>query len=311
MTSIEATDRLPRAFVWRRLHSLTGFLLVIFLIEHLLVNSQAALLLGESGRGFVEMVNAIHNLPYLQVIELTLIGIPILIHTIWGIKYLFTAKYNSFPTDGTKPYLKYERNHAYTFQRITSWILLVLLTFHIVKFRFLHYPDSINVGAHPIYYVTVSTDSGLYTVADRIGVKLYNFAAIQKMGEELKEEKKFTDPVSAQRFEDRVKIWDQFSKIKLKKNQIIAAANNFGSASLLVVRDTFKNPFYIGLYTIFVLSACYHAFNGFWTFLITWGWILKMSSQKRMVKVAFSLMLIIAFLGLVAVWGTYWLNLKN
>lgn len=37
---------LPSAFIWRRAHSLTGLWLVLFLIEHLLTNSQAALFLA-------------------------------------------------------------------------------------------------------------------------------------------------------------------------------------------------------------------------------------------------------------------------
>ena len=69
--------RLPRAFIWRRLHSLAGLWLVIYIIDHLLINSQAALLLGNDGRGFIHSVNAIHNLPYLSVIEILVLGVPI------------------------------------------------------------------------------------------------------------------------------------------------------------------------------------------------------------------------------------------
>src|SRR4026207_984938 len=116
--SIDSNKKLPSAFIWRRLHSLMGLWLVLFLMEHLFVNSQAALLLGENGKGFVRAVNAIHNLPYLQAIEVTLLGVPILIHLIWGIKYLLTSKSNSGKTDGSSPSLsKYARNHAYTWQR--------------------------------------------------------------------------------------------------------------------------------------------------------------------------------------------------
>jgi len=93
-------------------------------------------------------------------------------------------------------------------------------------------------------------------------------------------------------------------------NEVIAETKSFGTATLLTVRDTFKNPAYIVIYTVFVLATCFHAFNGFWTFLITWGWILSYLSQKRMVKVAWAIMALVAFLGLAAVWGTYW-NLRS
>ena len=98
--------RPSQEFVWKRLHSLMGLWLVLFLIEHLFVNSQAALLLGGNGKSFVDAVNAIHNLPYLPAIEIGLLGIPILIHMVWGIKILFTSKSNVSSSDGSKPYIK-------------------------------------------------------------------------------------------------------------------------------------------------------------------------------------------------------------
>src|SRR3972149_9359689 len=96
---------IPREFVWRRLHSLMGLCLVLFLTEHLFVNSQAALWLGDNGKGFVRMVNVIHNLPYRRAIEIFLLGVPFLIHATWGIKYIFTGKSNSRRSDGSLPAL--------------------------------------------------------------------------------------------------------------------------------------------------------------------------------------------------------------
>ena len=93
---MESTRQLPKAFIWRRLHSLTGLWLVIFLIEHLLTNSQAALWIGDDGSGFVRGVNLIKSLPYLRAIEIFLLGMPIVLHLIWGIIYLRTGDANSF-----------------------------------------------------------------------------------------------------------------------------------------------------------------------------------------------------------------------
>jgi len=178
---------IPREFVWRRLHSLTGLWLVLFLIEHLLVNSQAALLLGDNAQGFVSGVNAIHNLPYLPLIEIFLLGVPIAIHGIWGVKYLFHAKFNSRGTNGTAPEMKYGRNRAFTWQRLSSWVLLIGLILHVAKFRFIDYPDSINQGENSYYFLPVSIDQGLYTVADRLGVKLYSADQITKERKELED----------------------------------------------------------------------------------------------------------------------------
>lgn len=328
-------EKLPKAFVWRRLHSLTGMWFVLFLIEHLITNSQAALLFGDSGKGFIRMVNLIHNLPYLTVIEVGLLGIPILIHAIWGVRYALTSKFNSMGSDGSKPSLKYARNRSYTWQRITSWILLVLLTVHVVKFRFLEYPDSVNTGsAHPAYFVTVSMDPGLYTVASRLGVTLYDQTALSKLKEELtqnrheqglmsaardlqkKQSHKYSSQEAtiletAQRTKEGRAFTEAITRYPLKRGEVVAASPTFGTASLLSVRDTFKSPMWVGVYTVFVLCAVFHAFNGLWTSMLTWGFVIKSAAQTRARKVAITLMFAIGFLGLMAVWGTYFINLKT
>lgn len=311
------------------------------MIEHLLTNSQAALWLGDNGQGFINMVNLLHNLPYLQVIELSLIGIPILIHGAWGIKYLFTSKSNSGSTDGSAPHIPLQRNRAYTWQRITSWILLFAIIGHVAKFRFLEYPEKIHVGGETVFLIKISMDDGLYTLADRLDVKLYDNAQIAMEKKELenrnseialieaaqgmKEEKidPWIGPVaqdynnqkaiiltSAQNYQAKVTLVQALEKENLSSGDVVAVAEEFGTASLLAVRNTFKNPIYIGLYTIFVIAACFHACNGFWTFLITWGWVLKMAAQRAWVTVSVVLMALLLFLGLAAVWGTYWINLR-
>lgn len=336
-----STLSIPYAFVWRRLHSLMGLWLVLFLIEHLLVNSQAALWLGENGRGFVDMVNGIHNLPFLQAIEMFLLGVPILIHAVLGIKYLFTSKHNYHRSDGSAPMMRTNRNRAYSWQRITSWILLIGLIGHVAKFRFIDYPDQVQMGGKTSYLVSISMDNGLYTLADRLDVTLYNAQAVDQLAASL--EKRTSEeallaiaetmqqqdydyaqgPVaqeynsqkaillgSAQQYQNDRRFVSALQKYPLATGEVIAVANDFGTASLLGVRDTFKSPIYAGLYTLFVLAACFHAFNGFWTFLITWGWILKMSAQRAWTTVVVVVMLAIIFLGLASIWGTYWLNLK-
>jgi len=325
------SQALPREFVWRRLHSLMGLWLVLFLIEHLLVNSQAALLLGDNARGFVDGVNAIHNLPYLPVIEIFLLGVPIAIHGVLGIKYLFTAKFIFGSSDGTKPALKYGRNRAFTWQRLSSWILLVGIILHVAKFRFIDYPDSVNQGENSSYFIPVTVDKGLYTVAARLGVTLYNgdsITAERKEFEDRHEEQALVDAsktfedshiydhqqqvilTSAQFYEQKLQWLQVLENQNVSDNQVVAVAKDFGTASVLAVRDTFKNPLYVGLYTIFVLAACFHGFNGLWTFCITWGVVLKVAAQQRILRWAWGLMILITFLGLAAIWGTYWLNLK-
>ncbi len=326
-------DTLPKAFIWRRIQSLAGLWLVIFLIEHMVTNSQAALLLGESGAGFVRMVNLLHELPYLMVIEIGLLGIPILIHMVWGIYYLRTSKPNSMKTDGSKPYFKYSRNKAYTWQRITSWILVVLLILHIVKFRFLEYPDAVNEGSlHPKYLVTITMDPGLYTVTQRLNVELIgpktqeemktgqnqSRQALDRAAEDIRGQAstRFSQQESiilqtAQNYEEEENLTKAITKRRIDQKEVIAVAPSFGTASLLAVRNTFKSWVWVGIYTVFVLSACFHAFNGLWTSMLTWGWVIKSTAQTGARKVAIAIMIVISFLGLASIWGTYFLNLKH
>lgn len=316
---------LPRAFVWRRLHSLAGIWLSLFIIFHLLTNSQAALMFGEDGKGFIHDVNFIHSLPYLLVIEIVLLGIPILIHAIWGIKYALTAKFNSFAGEGVTPDLsKYPRNHAYSWQRITSWILLVGIVGHVIHMRFIEYPEHAKKNAQDYYMARVSADEGLITLSERLGVELYAPENIEWQKKNLISQEDISQEISQQNSEnirstllqkqkmDQDKNWvAALSMRPVDESQVVAVAKDFGTADLLIVRDVFKSPFMMLLYTVFVLAACFHGFNGLWTFMITWGVTLSVAAQRRMWKFAVILMVFVTFLGLIAIWGTYWINLKQ
>lgn len=309
---------IPGAFIWRRAHSLTGLWLVLFLMEHLFTNSQAALFIGEDGKGFVNAVNFLKNLPYLPVIEMVLLGIPFLIHGIWGIRYLLTAQYNSFSTDGTTPALpQYKRNQAYTWQRITSWILLVGIVAHVIHMRFLEYPSSAQLNGQYFYMSRVEADPGLYPLSKRLGFEMYTQQKIEER------KGKFSAPALSNHHEsnpEELIIQEQIEEQKwiaaaekwsLKERDVLVVSPSFGVAELLIVRDTFKSSTMILLYTGLVLAACFHAFNGLWTCMITWGITLTARSQMLMRSFAISLMILIAFLGLAAIWGTYWINLTS
>lgn len=310
------SQSIPRAFVWRRMHSLLGLWLVIYLIIHLLANSQAALFVGDNGSGFVRAANSIRDLPYLQVIEIVLLAIPFGVHMIWGVQYLLTAKYNSYPTDGSMPSLtEYPRNYAYTWERITAWLLLFLITFHVIHMRFMEKPVSAQLGTQEHYMVRVNSDNGLYTLSDRLGVTLLTEQQIAQQRQSLPPQQSPSltpEGLKRTQYDNEMRRYVAALESRpLSKGQLMAVAPNFGTAELLMVRDTFKNPAMIFLYTVLVLSACFHAFNGLWTVLITWGVTLSPKSQNRMRKLSTFLMILIAFLGLSAIWGTYWINLRQ
>jgi succinate dehydrogenase / fumarate reductase cytochrome b subunit len=286
-----AFSQISSTFIWRRVHSLMGFWLVLYLILHLITNSQAALWLGNEGNGFVRMVNALERLPYLHAIEILLIGVPLAIHLVWGISRALTARTNVFSPSGTKPSLKYERNIAYTLQRWSSWILLFGIIGHVIQMRFLDMPKQAMLKSQEQSIVKLTLDPGLHSLSDRLDVKLYP-------EEEIKQRKQ------TQEGEEWEAVLASFS---LQPNQVVAIADSPGKAILLMVRDTFKSPLYTVLYTIFLLAATFHAFNGFWTFLITWGVILSYRSQKAMIPVCMFGVVALTCLGLAAIWGSYWM----
>lgn len=155
-------------FLQRRLQSIAGFVFVLFLIEHLLTNSMSALFVGDDGKGFVDSVNFIHSLPYLPVIEVLFVAMPIVLHGWYGIDRLLSARYNSFRTDGSSPSLPLARNKAFTWQRITSMVLIVALALHVYYMRFSNQPKEVSSG----FQVELSQDAGLETVASRLRTKL-------------------------------------------------------------------------------------------------------------------------------------------
>lgn len=327
--------RVPRAFVTRRLHSITGLFLVLFLIEHLLTNSQSALFVSQDGSGFVKMVNHIHDLPFLPFLEIFLIAVPILIHLYWGILYLRQSEPNSGSSDGSRPSLSYGKNKAFTWQRITAWILVFAIVGHVIQMRFINYPASAvsGPGEHS-YMVKISMDDGLYTVAERLGVILYSqdmvaegervLGEIQKVSEELPpisraslDEVVAFNPEKGALLDQRQKLEQQGAWLEaltsksLRPGEVIAVADTAGTAMLLTVRDTFKDPLMILLYSLFVVSACFHAFNGLWTFMISWGFTATPKSQRLFSYVCTSLMVLVAFLGLASIWGTYLVTLNH
>jgi len=303
-----STSTLSSTFIWRRVHSLMGFWLVLYLCVHLVTNSQAALWFGHEGSGFVRLVNLLESLPYLHAVEIFLIGIPLLIHMVWGVKRALTSRANVHTASGIKPSLKYERNRAYSLQRISSWILLFGIIGHVVQMRFLDMPKQAKRDNQEQSMVKVSLDEGLYILTQRLGVTLYNKEAIDQMKSSQTSDPAFDLPADQSlRACDEQKWINTIASYTLRSNEVIAVAPNPGKAMLLMIRNTFKSPWMAILYTLFVLAAAFHAFNGFWTFLIAWGAILSYRSQQSMIPVCLLAALGLALLGLAAIWGSYWI----
>jgi succinate dehydrogenase / fumarate reductase cytochrome b subunit len=105
------------------------FPLGVFLFNHLLTNST-----GIFGAEFFEhKVALIHSLgPALPIIEALFIFIPLALHIGLGVYIATQSKIEWGPQ---MPYL---RNLAFILQRLTGWVALAFIVYHVVHLRFLH-----------------------------------------------------------------------------------------------------------------------------------------------------------------------------
>jgi succinate dehydrogenase cytochrome b subunit len=118
---------IQRNHFWlRRLHSLTGIVPIGgFLLFHFYENG--AIFYGADA--YNKMAGEARGVRYLELIEITLIFLPLLYHALYG---LFIAGY---ARNNTMSY-NYSRNNLFMWQRATGLIVLLFLLYHIFQFRF-------------------------------------------------------------------------------------------------------------------------------------------------------------------------------
>jgi succinate dehydrogenase / fumarate reductase cytochrome b subunit len=125
----------------RKLHQLSGIVpLGLFLLEHFYTNSKA--LAGEAS--FNEAVKDLQSIPYILLVEIGGIFIPLIYHAVYGLVITIEARPNNLA-------YPYPRNWFYLIQRITGFILFFFITFHVLNFRFGMVPglNRISVAQHP------------------------------------------------------------------------------------------------------------------------------------------------------------------
>jgi succinate dehydrogenase/fumarate reductase cytochrome b subunit (b558 family) len=114
-----------RAFVLKKLHSLSGLVPVgVFFVEHLWTNSKA--LQGESA--FTQAVADIQALPYLPLIEIFGIFLPLAFHAVYGVVIALTGKPNVTS-------YRYGRNWLYLLQRVSGLVTFVFIGYHLYEYR--------------------------------------------------------------------------------------------------------------------------------------------------------------------------------
>lgn len=143
MNRVSRTSALDQHhFLLRRLHSLSGLVPIgLFMIAHLTTNStlvwgaangRVDIYLDDppSGRAvatFWEEVQFINGLPFLLLIEIAL-WLSIAFHSVLGVYYATTGKGN------TSRY-PYQDNWRYTLQRISGYVGLVYIFYHVATLR--------------------------------------------------------------------------------------------------------------------------------------------------------------------------------
>lgn len=139
-----------REFYYRRLHSLLGVVPIgIFLVQHLIVNHFAVY--GEEN--FNQAAGFMAGLPFVLLLEIFVIYLPILFHAILGVYIVFVTRNN------TRRY-GYIRNWLFYLQRFTGIVTLVFIVWHVWETRIqigmgnveLNYSLMENILTNPIMF---------------------------------------------------------------------------------------------------------------------------------------------------------------
>lgn len=122
-----STVALDNHFVLRKVHSLLGIIPVgVFLCFHLFENSLAA----KGAEYYTEhVIHKIGNMPYVVLMEIFFIAIPILFHGLYGVLIWFQGQ-------GNVTRYRYFRNWMYWIQRVAGAIALVFIITHVWGTRF-------------------------------------------------------------------------------------------------------------------------------------------------------------------------------
>lgn len=121
----EPSARERRAFVWKKLHSLTGvFPVGAFLVLHLWANAHAL-----QGQGaFDAAMGGGAERPHTLLLELFGIALPLAFHALYGLGVLWSGR----------PRLRGHRSarySAYVLQRVTGLMVLAFVVYHVYELR--------------------------------------------------------------------------------------------------------------------------------------------------------------------------------
>ncbi|MCX6365770.1 MAG: hypothetical protein NTX57_03570 [Armatimonadetes bacterium] len=129
------------SYLLHKLHSLSGVIPIgAFLIFHLTINSYS--LRGDGEAAFNTAVKAIGYAPFVILLELGAIMLPILFHAIYGL--MIVAEMPG--PGGNIAHYGYGRNWLYTFQRWSGVLAVVYICYHIYDTTVLKYTWELTAG---------------------------------------------------------------------------------------------------------------------------------------------------------------------
>lgn len=109
----------------RRVHSLLGIIPIgLFLLEHMFTNSFAL----QGPEAFNRAVEILQSIPYLPIVEIILIFLPITIHALYGLWITYVSG-SSILT------YRYVHNWFFFLQRVTALITIAFLIWHVWVLR--------------------------------------------------------------------------------------------------------------------------------------------------------------------------------
>lgn len=114
-----------REYFYRRLHSLLGVIPIgLFVVQHLIVNH--FVVYGKES--FNKAASFMADLPFVLLLEIFVIYLPILFHAVLGVYIVFVTRNNTVRYG-------YFRNWMFLIQRITGIITLIFIVWHVWQTR--------------------------------------------------------------------------------------------------------------------------------------------------------------------------------
>ena len=135
----QARGVLHDPYLWHKLHSFTGiFPIGVFLLQHLIANSYAL----RGAAAYNTVVKVFGYLPFVAVLEVVVIYLPILYHAIYG---FYIAAYGQ----ANLGRYGYGRNWMYFLQRASGVIAFFYIGFHIYNTSWAKYVQQWHGNPHP------------------------------------------------------------------------------------------------------------------------------------------------------------------